>query len=212
MEPVANRLRLRSPRARSHAQWLSRFQIFDHGAEVNGLRIKPFVFGDLRAVQDFETITLEHFFAAPAFEGHDLSVNAFFAATIEITQICTHERTRSRHLARVREQVDMKMRNAPRRGRHFPPTVHQCPTNKSPRGLVVPEIAGERFEKERNVLPERIELVEQRVSRTEQVATDITVDLNHEGRLWFMIGVIGREKIGEQLSIFINGSAGRSAK
>src|SRR5207302_743110 len=82
------------------------------------------------AVQNFETVALEHLFAAPAFKRHDLPVNTFFAATIEITQIRAHQRAGRRHFSSVRKKIDVKMWNPPRRGRHFPPTVHQSPSNK----------------------------------------------------------------------------------
>src|SRR5437016_8672696 len=132
MAALASRLRFRSPRARGDSEWLSRFQILDHRAEINRLWIKSFILGDLGAVQNFEAIALEHFFAAPAFKRHDLPVNTLLAATIEITQIRAHQRARGRHFARVRQKIYMKMGNAPRRRGHFPPTVRQCPSNKSP--------------------------------------------------------------------------------
>src|SRR5438445_7272504 len=211
-DAVASQLRFRSPRARRHTERLGRFQILDNRAEVDGLWIKSLIFGDFGAIQNFETVALEHLFAAPAFKRHDLPVNTFFAATIEITQIRAHQRARRRHFSSVGKKIDVKMGNAPRRRRHFPPAVRQCPTNESPRGLVIPEIAGERFEKERNVLPKRIELVQQRFARTEQITPNLAVDLNHERRFRFPIRIVSREKIGEQLSIFVDWIDWRSEK
>src|SRR5437588_3257333 len=98
----------------------------------------------------------------------------------------------------------MKMRNTPRRRRHFAPTVHQCPTNESPRGLVITKIASQRLDEERDILPERVKLVEQRLTRTKQITADFAVDLNHEGGFRFPVGVVGRQKIREQFSIFVN--------
>src|SRR5437867_11727454 len=212
MDAVPNRLRLRSPRPRRHTKRLGRFQILDNRAEVDGLWIKSLIFRDFGAVQNFETVALEHLFAAPAFKRHDLPVNTFFAATIEITQIRAHQRAGRRHFSSVGKEIDVKMGNPPRCGRHFPPTVHQGPSNKSPRGLVIPEIASERVEKERNVLPERIKLSEQRFARTEQITPDLAADLNHERRFRFPIRIVSREKIGEQLSIFVDWIDWRSEK
>ena len=205
-------LRFRSPRARRHTKRLGRFQILDDRAEVDGLWVKSLIFRDFGAIQNLETVALEHLFAAPAFKRHDLPVNTFFAATIEITQIRAHQRAGRRHFSSVRKKIDVKMWNPPRRDRHFSPTVHQGPSNKSPRGLVIPEITGERFEKERNVLPERIELIEQRFARTEQITPDLAVDLNHERRFRFPIRIVSREKIGEQLLIFVDWIDWRSEK
>src|SRR5712671_2878230 len=99
----------------------------------------------------------------------------------------------------------MKMRHAPRCGRHFARSVSQDPPDKTARGGVVTKIASERFQEERNVLPEGIELILEWLARSEQVTADLAVDFNHERRFRFPIGVISSEEVGEQLSIFVNG-------
>ena len=68
-----------------------RLQIFDHRAEIDRLRIECFVFCDLRPIQNLEPVALEHFLSAPAFKCDDLTVNAFFAGPVEITQIRAHQ-------------------------------------------------------------------------------------------------------------------------
>src|SRR5206468_5959657 len=75
------------------------FEIFDDRAEIYRFGIKRLVLGDLRAIQNFETVTFEHFFAAPAFERDDLAANAFFTGTIEVAEIRAHQRTRSRNFS-----------------------------------------------------------------------------------------------------------------
>src|SRR5205814_1338279 len=104
----------------------------------------------------------------------------------------------------VRKKVDMKMWNAARRGRHFSPAVRQGPENESSRSCVVPEITGQGLEEERDVLPERIKLVVQRPPRPKQVTANFAVNLNHERRFGFPIGVVGGQEIGEQLPVFVN--------
>src|ERR1700730_2971408 len=98
----------------------------------------------------------------------------------------------------------MEMRYSPRRGRHLAPTVHQSPADEPTRFRLVTVITCQRFKKERHVLPKRVELVLQRPARTEQIAADFTVHLENERRFRLVIGIIGGEKIGEQLSIFVN--------
>src|SRR5207248_11546226 len=123
--------------ARGNRERLGRFQVLDHRAEINRFGIERFVFCDLGPVHDAETVTLEHFFAAPAFEGDDLAIDAFFAAPVEITQIRAHQRAGRRHLASVRLEVDVEMWSVSGRGRHFAPTVTDHPANETPRSLVV---------------------------------------------------------------------------
>src|SRR5438552_12040776 len=145
---------LNRPGARGHSQRFGRFQILDDRAEVDGLWIKSLIFRDFGAVQNFEAVALEHLFAAPAFEGHDLSVNALFAAAIQVTEVRTHQGTRGRHFSRVGKKIDVKMWNPPRRGRHFARAVNQHPPDKTTRAGVIKKVASERFHEERNVLPE----------------------------------------------------------
>src|SRR5438552_954985 len=80
--------------ARVSRKGTRRFQIFDHRAEIDRLGIERLVFCDLGAIQYLEPIALEHFLAAPAFESDDLTADAFFTGTVEITQIRAHQRTR----------------------------------------------------------------------------------------------------------------------
>src|SRR5437867_10967931 len=118
-----------------------RLQGFDHGAEINRFGINCSVFRDLRSIQHFESVALEHFLSASAFECNDLTVNAFFTGAIEITQISAHEGARRRNLPGVWQQVDMKMRRAARRRWHLAPTMDQDPSNKTARALVVAKVA-----------------------------------------------------------------------
>src|SRR5437667_7502608 len=75
------------PRARARVgrKRPRRFEVFDYRAQVNRFGIKRFVLRDLGSIQNFESVALEHFFAAPAFERDDLTVNALLAAAIKIT-------------------------------------------------------------------------------------------------------------------------------
>ena len=87
---------------------------------------------------------------------------------------------------------------------HFAPAVHHHPANETARTLVVARITQERAEEEDNVLLERIELVEQRLARTEQITFQFAIHLEHERRLRFVVRVIGGEKVGKQLAILVN--------
>src|SRR5206468_10298713 len=123
-----------------------------------------FVFCDLRSIQNLKAVTFEHLFAAPAFECDDLAVNTFFAGAIQITEIRTHERTRCRDFASVRQQIDVKMWRTPRRCRHFAPAMHERPANEPAGALVVAKVTRERAEKEPDILIKRIELVLKRLA------------------------------------------------
>src|SRR6266705_1494941 len=87
------------------------FQILDDSAEIDRLGIERFIFCDLRPVQNLEPVTFEHLFAAPAFKCDDLAANAFFAGAIEVTQIRAHQRARRGNFSRLRQKVDVKMRD-----------------------------------------------------------------------------------------------------
>ena len=89
------------------------------------------------------------------------------------------------------------MRYAPRSGGNFAPAVHQQPPNETTRPLVVPEITGQRPEKEPDVLIKRVELILQRLARAEQVTANFAVHLQEKPGFRFVIGVISGEKIGE---------------
>src|SRR5262249_36779381 len=117
------------------------------------------VFRDLSPVQDTEPVTLEHFFPPPALEGDDLSVNIFFATTIEITQIRTHQSTRGGHFSRIGQEVDVEMWDPPRCGRNFAPAIADDPANELARTRVVTRIAQQRAEKQDDVLIKRVNLI-----------------------------------------------------
>src|SRR6478672_12579674 len=99
----------------------------------------------------------------------------------------------------------MKMRYVARLGGYFAPAVREYPANETTRPRVVPEVAGQRPEKQPDVLIKRVELILQRLARAEQVPGDFAVHLQQKTGFWFVIGVIRGEKIGEQFSILIHG-------
>src|SRR5438552_3801688 len=96
------------------------------------------------------------------------------------------------------------MRYAPGRRRHFAPAVHERPANKPPRACIVAKVASERAKKEPDVLIKRVELILQRPPRPKQIAANLAVHLQNKRRFRLVVGVISREKIGEQLSIFVD--------
>ena len=69
---------------------------------------------------------------------------------------------------------------------------------------MVAKAARKRAEKEPNILIERVELIAQRLARAEKITANFAVHLQEKTRLGLVIGVIGREEIGEQFPIFIN--------
>src|SRR5260370_26234678 len=87
---VVNKLLVLFADTRIRGERFRRFQILDYGAEVHRFGIKGFVLCDLGAIQNLESIALEHFFPPPAFERDDLSVNTFLTRAVKITQICAH--------------------------------------------------------------------------------------------------------------------------
>src|SRR4051812_40780551 len=104
----------------------------------------------------------------------------FFAAAIQVTQIRTHQGARRRHFARVRQQVDVEMRGSPGRGRNLAPAVADHPPNETARARIVARVTPDRAEKKPDVLPKGVELVPERLARTEQIPADLAVDLEHE--------------------------------
>src|SRR5207248_4469181 len=196
---------LTNGRTRVGRQRFSRFQILDHCAQINRLGIKCLVLRDLGAIQDLESIALEHFFAAPAFERDDLSVNTFLTRAVKITQIRAHERARRGNLARIREKIDVEMRNATRRRGHLAPAVYKRPANETTRTFVIAKITGQRAKKEPNVLVKRVELIAQRLARAKEIAPNFAIDFKEKTRFRFVVGIVSGKKIREQLSIFVNG-------
>src|SRR5260370_5161036 len=191
--------------ARIRGERFRRLQILDDGAEIQRFGIKGLVLCDLGAIQNLESITLEHFFAAPAFERDDLSVNTFLTRAVKITQICAHQSARRGNLARIREKIDVKMRNAPRRCGHLAPAMHERPANETTRTFVIAQITGQRAEKEPNVLVKRVKLIAQWLARAKQVASNFAIDFKEKTRFRFVVGIVSGKKISEQLSIFVNG-------
>src|SRR4051812_27012565 len=96
------------------------------------------------------------------------------------------------------------MRDAPRLGGHFTPSVHEDPANETTRPLVVSKITGQRAEEQPDVLIQRIQLVLQRLARAEQIAGNFAVHLQQKTRFWFVVGVIGRQKVREQFAVLVN--------
>src|ERR1700732_42227 len=96
------------------------------------------------------------------------------------------------------------MRGAPRGGRDFAPAVADHPADESARTRIVSGVAPQGAKKEADVLAKRIELVPERLPRTEQVAANLAGDLEDERRLRFLVRVIGRQEIREQFVIFVN--------
>src|SRR4030095_10894098 len=124
-------------RTRREGERLRRFQILDHSAEVDRLGIKCLVLRDLRSVQYFEPVTFEHFLSAPALKGDDLAVNTFFPGAVEVAQVRAHERPGRGNLARIRQEIDMKMRDPARLVGNFAPTMHDRPAKQNKRQRIV---------------------------------------------------------------------------
>src|SRR5206468_2738546 len=172
--------------ARICGERFRRLQILNYSAQINRLGIEGFVLRDLGAIQNLESIALEHFFPAPAFERDDLSVNTFLTRAVKITQIRAHERARRGNLARIREKIDVKMRNATRRRGHLAPAVYKRPANETTRTFVIAKIASQRAKKEPNVLVKRVELIAQRLARAKEIASNFAIDFKEKTRFRFV--------------------------
>ena len=99
----------------------------------------------------------------------------------------------------------MKMRNASRRRGHLAPPMHERPPNEPARTLVIAKIPGQRAEKEPDILVKRVDLILQRPPLPQQIASNLAADFKEKARFGFVVGIVRRKKIGEQLSIFVNG-------
>ena len=62
---------------------------------------------------------------------------------------------------------------------------------------MVAKVASERAEKEPNVLIKGIELIAQRLARTEEITANLAIYLQEKTRFGLVVRIIGREKIGE---------------
>ena len=96
------------------------------------------------------------------------------------------------------------MWGAPRRGRDFAPAVHEHPANEAPRARVVAPVAEQSAKEEDDVLLKRIELVEKRFARSEEVSFQLAVDLQDKGRFRLVVRVISGEEVGKKLAIFVD--------
>src|SRR2546425_12751308 len=96
------------------------------------------------------------------------------------------------------------MRHAARRGGDFAPAVHEQPPNEPARARVVAHIAEQRAKEQNDVLRERVELILQWSARAKKIPAEFAIHFQNETGLRLIIGVIRREKIGKQLSIFVN--------
>ena len=90
---------------------------------------------------------VEQLFAPAAFKGHDLAINTALAESIKVIQVRAHKRSGGGNFSRVRQQVDVKMRNRSGRGRDFVPAMADDPANEFARAHVVTAIAAERSKK-----------------------------------------------------------------
>src|SRR5437764_11330222 len=95
----------------------------------------------------------------------------------------------------------MKMRDRAGRGGNFAPAVTDYPANELARALVVAPISPKRAKEQKHRVNEGVDLMPQRFSRAEQISADFPINFQDERRLWFMVGVIRRQKVGEQLPI-----------
>src|SRR5260370_14040146 len=197
---AVNKLLVLLADARIRGERFRRLQILDDGAEIHRFGIKGLVLCDLGAIQNLESITLEHFFAAPAFERDDLSVNTFLTRAVKITQICAHQSARRGNLARIREKIDVKMRNAPRRRGYLAPAMHERPANETTRTFVIAKIAGQRAGKEPNVLGKRVELITQCLVPAKQTASNLDLNFKEQAWLSFVVGILSGMKITKQFS------------
>src|SRR5207237_3542886 len=147
---------------RVRGEWPGCFESLDHGAEIDGFRIKSLPFRDLGPVQYFESVTLEELFAPPIFKSHDLAIDAALAESIKVIQVRAHKGAGRGNFSGVRQQVDVKMRNRSGRSWNLVPAVADDPANEFARALVVTAIAPEGTEKQGHRMPKRVELMLQR--------------------------------------------------
>src|SRR5262245_33927158 len=98
----------------------------------------------------------------------------------------------------------MKMRDGAGRGWDFAPTVADYPADKLAGVLVVAAISPKRAKKQEHGVSKGIDLMPQRFARAEEIAANFPIDFQDERGLRFVVGVINREKIGEQFPILEN--------
>jgi hypothetical protein len=95
----------------------------------------------------------------------------------------------------------MKMRNAAGRGWDFTPAMADHPANELAGAVVVAAVSPKRAKEQKHGVSEGIDLMSQRFTRAEQVAQNFPINFQDERRFRFVVGVVSREKIGEQLAV-----------
>src|SRR5437762_12061167 len=95
----------------------------------------------------------------------------------------------------------MKMRNGAGRGWDFAPAVADHPANELAGAVVVATVSPKRAKEQKHGVSEGIDLMPQRLTRAEEVTTNFPINFQDERRLRFLVGVIRREKIGEQFAV-----------
>src|SRR5207237_6439845 len=123
---------------RVRGKWPGRFESLDHGAEIDGFRIKSFPFRDLGPVQYFESVTLEELFAPPIFKSHDLAIDAALAESIKVIQVRAHKGAGGGNFSGVRQQVDVKMRKRSGSSWKLVTALSDVPAYEYGREVVVP--------------------------------------------------------------------------
>src|SRR5207302_450266 len=89
-----------------------------------------------------------------------------------------------RNFSRLWQKVHVKMRDTSRLSRDFVPPVHQDPANETTGAFVIAEVTGQRAEKQPDILVKRVELILQRLARTQQVAANLAVHLQKRPALF----------------------------
>src|SRR4029453_2928675 len=95
----------------------------------------------------------------------------------------------------------MKMRNGAGRGWDFAPAMADHPANELAGAVVVAAGLPKRAKEQKHGVSEGIDLMPQRFARAKEITTNFPINFQDERRLWFLVGVISREKIGEQLAV-----------
>ena len=95
----------------------------------------------------------------------------------------------------------MKMRNGRGRGWDFAPAMADHPANELAGAVVVAAVSPKRAKEQKHGVSEGIDLMPQRFARAEEITTNFPINFQDERRFRFVVGVISREKIGEQFAV-----------
>jgi hypothetical protein len=177
-------------------------KIFHDRAEVNRLIRESAIFRDFGLIQHFESVALEQFEPASAIECYHLRMDLFDAMIVQVTKVGLQKLPSDLDRLSCWKEIDVKMSDGPRRRGNLAPGFRNQPLNVFSRFRFITEIAADDSSAVNKVLKEAVNLVPQRMARSEEISLQDGVFCQHERGIRFVLQIIIREEIREQRAIF----------